>query len=301
MATAGPPSGTPGGATFGANGDRAPARPSRNGHPAGRRSGAAGDTRLRLYRNPLRLVFSASTWVAAGYLACYVFVTGWVLFAVAFTATVTAACFAITLAGIPLLVAAAGVLRGCANVERGRLRGMFPEPVQGGYRKVTGMGIMAQVRTRWHDGATWRDVAYLIGLWPPLFILDTIVLSVWLTLLAGITLPLWYWAPRGNAGLGYINGTRVHGVVLGYFPHGPNGAGHVGLYVDTLPKALLAAAAFLVLFVLFNYVLVLTARAQARIARSVLRAPVDPLAEAKEVLTRPGPLGPLTRQPANGR
>jgi hypothetical protein len=68
---------------------------------------AAGDTRLRLYRNPLRLVFSASSWLAAGYLAGYVFITGWLLFSVALTATVTAACFAITLAGIPVLVAAA--------------------------------------------------------------------------------------------------------------------------------------------------------------------------------------------------
>jgi hypothetical protein len=50
------------------------------------------------------------------------------------------------------------------------------------------------------------------------------VFSIWLTLLAGITLPAWYWAPAGNAGLGYVTATRVHGAVLGYFPHGPSGA-----------------------------------------------------------------------------
>lgn len=271
-----------------------------DGKPARHRAGA-DDSRLRLYRNPLRLLFSASTRLAAGYLAVYVFITGWLLFSVAVTATLTAACLAITLAGIPLLVAAAGVLRGCANVERSRLRRMLSEPVRGSYRKVDRPGLMAEVRTRWHDRSTWRDVAYLIGLWAPLFILDTIVLSVWLTLLAGITLPVWYWAPRGNVGAGYVNGTRVHGVALGYFPHGPAGPGHWGVYVDTLPKALLAAAVFLVLFLVFNYVLVLTGRVHARVARSLLRAPADPLADAKEVLARPGPLGPLARQPANGR
>ena len=283
------PTGRPGGTldTLGSSAD---------GNPARRRA-AAGDTRLRLYRNPLRLLFSASTWLAAGYLAVYVFVTGWLLFSVALTTTVTAACLAITLAGIPLLVAAAGVLRGCANVERARLRRMLPEPVRGSYRQADRPGLMAQVRTRWHDRATWRDVAYLIGLWVPLFILDTIVFSVWLTLLAGITLPVWYWAPVQH----YSHGLTAHGVQFGYFPNGPNGPGHWGLYVDTLPKALLAAAVFLVLFLLFNYVLVLTGRAHVRIARSLLRAPADPLAEAKEVLDRPGPLGPLTRQPANGR
>jgi len=266
-----------------------------------RRPAAGSDTRLRLYRNPLRLLFSASTWLAAGYLAGYVFITGWVLFSVALTVVVTAACLAITLAGIPLLVAAAGVLRGCANVERARLGRMLLGPVHGSYRRPGRPGLMAHVRTRWHDRATWRDVGYVIGLWVPLFILDTIVFAVWLTLLAGITLPIWYWAPRAAAGVGYVNGTRVHGVALGYFPHGPNGPGHVGLYVDTPPKALLAAAVFLVLFLLFNYVLVITGRAHVRIARSLLRAPADPLAQAKEVLVHPGPLGPLTKEPANRR
>ena len=256
-----------------------------------------GGASLRLYRNPLRLAVSASPWRAAWYLAVYVFVTGWVLFAVAFTTTVTAAALAITLAGIPLLVAAAGVLRGCAEVERGRLRRLLGTPARGGYQPVTGKGIVAQLKTRWRDTATWHDVAYLTGLWVPLFILDTLVFAVWLTFLAGITLPAWYWAPHGNAGIGYTSDTTVHGVVLGYFPHGPDGPGGAGLYVDTLPKALLAAAAFLVLFLIFNYVLVITARAHATVARQVLRAPADPLAQAKDVLAAPGPLGPLQLGP----
>jgi hypothetical protein len=255
---------------------------------------AASDTRLYLYRNPLRLVFSATPWLAARYLAGYIFVVGWVLFAVAFTTTVTAAVLAITLAGIPLLAAAAGVVRGCANVERGRLRRVLGAAVRGGYRPVTRTGIVAQARTRWQDPATWRDVAYLIGLWVPLLIVDTIVFTVWLTFLAGVTLPAWYWAPRGNAAFGYTSPTTIHGLAFGYFPHGPNGPGSTGLYVDTLPKALLAAAAFLVLFLVFTYVLVITARAHAAVARSMLRPPADPLAEAKEVLAGLGPLGPLT-------
>ena len=254
----------------------------------------ADDTRIPLRRNPLRLAVSASPWRAAWYLAGYVFVTGWLLFSVAFTATVTAASFLITLAGIPLLAGAAGVVRGCANAERRRLRQVLATPVRGSYRQVTEPGILAQARTRWRDPATWHDVAYLVGLWLPLGLLDTIVLSVWATLLAGITLPLWYWAPRGTDIVGYVHGTRVHGVAIGYFPHGPNGRGSIGLYADTLPRALLAAAIFLVLFLIFNYVLVVTARTHARVARSLLRAPADPLAEAREVLKRPGPLGSLT-------
>ncbi len=267
---------------------------------AGGRPGAAahgtdigGDTRLRLYRNPLRLLVSAGLWRAVWYLAGYVFAIGWVLFAASFTAAVTGAVFAITLAGIPLLIAAAEVLRWCANVERDRLSKVLNAPVGAGYRPVTGMGLIARAKAYWQDPATWRDTAYLIGLWGPLFILDTAVLTIWLALLACVTLPVWFWAPRGNAGLGYTSHTTIHGVPLGYFPHGPNGRGSIGLYVDTLPKALLAAAIFAAAFLLFSYVVVLTARAHAAIARSVLRASADPLAEAKEVLAGPGPLGPL--------
>jgi len=255
--------------------------------------------RLSLRRDPLRLALSGSPWRSACFLAVYVFATGWLLFAAAFTTAVTAAVFAVTLAGIPLLAAAAGVLRGCANVERVRLRQVLAEPVRGGYRPVTRPGILAQASTRWRDPATWRDLAYLVGLWAPLFALDTAVLTVWLVFLAGITTPAWYWAVRHTSPIGYSNGQSVHGLVLGYFPHGPHGAGAWGFYVDTLPKALLLAAVCLVLFLLFNYVLVATARAHASAARALLRAPADPLAEAKDILARPGPIPPLqtTRRP----
>lgn len=264
--------------------------PRAGGTPAAGRSGPG--TRLRLQVNPLRLAVSASLWRGAWYLACYGFVTGWVLFALAFTAAGVAVMLAITLAGIPLLAAAAGVVRGCANAERWRLRQVLTGPVRGRYRKVTRRGIVAQATTRWRDPATWRDVAYLIGLWVPLFILDTVVLTGWLIFLSGITLPAWYRFPRSD----FPNGS-VHGVQLGYFPNGPHGPGAAGLYVDTLPKALLAVAGCLVLWLLFNYVLVITARAHATVARALLRPPPDPLAGAKEMLARPGPLPPLVPSP----
>jgi hypothetical protein len=222
-----------------------------------------------------------------------VFVTGWVLFALAFTAATVAVMLAVTLAGIPLLAAAAGVVRGCANAERWRLRQVLTQPVRGRYQKVTRRGIVAQATTRWRDPATWRDVAYLIGLWAPLFILDTVVLTVWLTFLSGITLPAWYRFPRSD----FANGTSVHGVQLGYFPNGPHGPGGAGLYVDTLPKALLAAAGCLVLWLLFNYVLLITVRAHATVAAALLRPPPDPLGEAKATLRQPGPLPPLVPGP----
>ena len=237
---------------------------------------------LTLRRDPVRLAFSRDLRSSLRYLLGYL-VTGWVLFAVALSVTVAGAALSVTLAGLPVLVAAAAAIRWGADVERARLRPFAR--VQGGYQPVAGHGLIAEVRTRWRDSATWRDIAYLVGLFIPLLVLDTVVLLAWLLLLTGITLPAWYWAPWES-----VHGVRYHGYQLGYFPNGPHGAGSWGLYVDTLPKALATAAVCLVAFLAFNYVIVATARAHVAVARGLLRAAEDPLRDAKEVLRRPGPL-----------
>jgi hypothetical protein len=243
---------------------------------------------LALRQNPFRLVTSRSLWAGAWYLLGYQ-VIGWVLFSVALTMALTGAFLSVTLIGIPVLVSAAVATRWCADVERVRLRTLLREPCVGRYRQAVRPGLIDNVRTRWRDPATWRDVGYVIGLFIPLVALDLVVLVIWLVLLAGITLPAWYWAPWQT-----IHGVRYHGWQLGYFPNGPHGHPAYGLYIDTLPKALLGAVVCLVLFLVFNYVLVATARLHAAAARALLSAPEDPLREAKEVLVRPGPLQKFT-------
>lgn len=259
---------------------------------APRRSRSPDDSLLRLRANPLRLVFSAAPWRAAAYLGGYLLL-GWVLFSAAFTVSVLAAVLTSTVVGAPLLVAAAAVVHGCARVERGRLRLAFaaPIPARRADRQPV-RGMWARAKQAW-GGRTWREVSLLVGLWAPLYVLDAAVLAIWLLLLAGTLMPFWYWAPT-HACIGYCVANTARGVELGSFPHGPHGPGAHGFYVDTLPKALLAAVAFAILFLVFSYVLVLTARMHSRVARTVLGPPVDPLAEAKEVLERPGPLGSLS-------
>jgi Putative sensor len=257
----------------------------------------ADDSRLVSYRNPLRLLFSASPWRAAGYLISYLVVSCFT-FSVAVTAVTVAAVLAVTILAVPLLIGAAAAVRWSASIERGLLGQVLTDRVGVRYSEPDAAGLWARARATWRDPLMRRELGYLIGLWVPLYTLDTVVISVWATLLAGITLPLWYWAPRGDAGLGSISHTQVHGVVLGYFPHGATGSGSVGLYVDTLPKALLAAVIFAILFLAFSYVLVATARLHARTALGLLGPVTDPLQQAKDVLDGPGPLGPLT--PAGG-
>jgi hypothetical protein len=233
--------------------------------------------------NPVRLALSKAPWSAAWYLLGYLVISG-VLFSVALTVAALGVGLSITLLGIPVLVAAAFMIRWCADVERARIRLVDPQLVTARYREPA-RGVLDNLRTRWTDPATWRDIGYLLGLFVPLIGLDTLVLAIWLTFLAGITIPAWYWAPWQS-----IHGVRYHGYQLGYFPNGPHGPGGWGLYVDSLPKALVVAAVCLVAFLLFNYVLIATARAHAFVARSLLSEPADPLKEAKEILNSPGPL-----------
>src|SRR5258708_34140701 len=100
---------------------------------------------LRLYLNPLRQAVSASTWRATWYMLAYL-VVGWVLFGAVLTAGIAAITLAITLAGLPLLIAAAAVIRGCASAERWRLATVFPMRGPRGDIALPRLGLVAPGR-----------------------------------------------------------------------------------------------------------------------------------------------------------
>ncbi len=247
---------------------------------------AAPGGRLRTYRNPLRMFFSAGPWAATAYLTSYLPV-GTILFVVVLTTVVTSYALSITLLGLPLLVGAAVIVRGCAHIERWRAR-LVTDPIPYAYRPVTEPGLLAQIKTRWADTTTLRDCAYLILMYVPLLALATVVLSIWLALVGMVTLPLWFWSIPHSEG--------AHGVMIGYLPNLPDGPyvafgdGGFGVWIGDLPSALIAAAVFFVLAVLASYLVVGAARLHARAAQSLLGPYADPLAAAKQVLTEPGPL-----------
>ncbi len=248
----------------------------------------AAAPRLRVHRNPLRMFFSAGPWVATAYLSSYLFV-GTVLFGVALTVLLTSYAVSITFLGVPLLVGAAGIIRGCAQAERARAL-MVGDIIPADYRPVTERGLFAQVRTRWTDPATRRDCVYLILMFVPLLIVDTVAFAVWLSMLAMISLPLWYWSIPHE----WENtGVHDHGVIVGYLPNGPHMTdGGFGIWIGSLPAALVASAGFFVLALLAAYLVVGAARAHAALARTLLRPYVDPLAAARRMLLEPGPLAP---------
>ena len=127
----------------------------------------------------------------------------------------------VTLAGLPVLLAAAAVIRWCAGVERARLRAMGGGPVPGSYREVAGSGVMARLA---HQVAGPGHLAgrRLPGrpVRPAARARHFVVIAVWWAFLAGITLP--------DLVLGAVADHPRRGAVsprlqLGYFPNGPHG------------------------------------------------------------------------------
>ncbi|HET6856557.1 MAG TPA: sensor domain-containing protein [Streptomyces sp.] len=224
---------------------------------------APGRSQLRLGGGPVRLLRSSDPWAATAYLAGYLLL-GPVMFAFCLAVLVVSFALNITMLGLPLLIGAAALVRGCAQIERARTR-MVSGPVPAAYRTITPAGIIAGVKARWTDPTTLRDCAYLIALFVPLLLLDAVALLLWLTTLAMVLVPAWYWAVPDGGALGLLS-------------------------IDDLPTAFAAAAVAVALTSLSVYAVVGAAKLHSTVAHKVLGPRSDPLAEAKRMLAEPGPL-----------
>ncbi|GAB7188251.1 hypothetical protein ATKI12_8082 [Kitasatospora sp. Ki12] len=212
-------------------------------------------------RRPLRMLFSRRPWVATAYLLGYLPLAP-VMFALTVAALAVSTVLNVTLIGLPLLVGAAGLVRGFAHLERLRARPLVG-PVPARYRPVPAPGVMSALRTRWRDPSTWRACAYLVALFPPLLILDAAVLIVWFSVLGSITSPAWYWAVPGG------------GVLF--------------MWSDSLVTSVVSAVIAAGLAPYCAYLVTGAALLHAHVARSLLGPGADPLAEAKHMLSENGP------------
>jgi Putative sensor len=240
-------------------------------------SGATRD-RLAFNPNPVRQFFSPTPWTATAYLVSYAPVAA-VLFVVALVTPLIAVPACLTWLGLPLLVVAAWVLRCCAQVERFRSLLVGPR-IRGDYRPGGG-GLLTMIRRIWTDPATWHDAGYLIGLYVPLLILDAAVTIVWAVLLGLLVSPAWFWAVPQT----FDNGVHAHGLSLGYLPDGPNSSRGWGIWIGSVPAALLTAVVAAIAALGFCYVLIAAARLHRYAAHRMLGPRVDPLAEVRAILS----------------
>ncbi len=236
-------------------------------------------SRLRM-RNPISLLFCAAPWASLGYLFGWLFV-GSLWFSIGFTLLACGLTLGIMWLGLPVAAFALATMRGMANIERRRVGLVGAAPIPSPYRTHHETQLRARLRAHLKDPATRRDAVLIVALWVPLFVLHTVVVTLWLTLASLITLPIWYrYVPQT-----FDNGTKAHGVSIGNFPNGPKGGHSWGFFIGDTRSALVAAAVGVVLLVLVgNYLLVAAARAHVSVTSSLLGQARDPLADAKQML-----------------
>lgn len=147
----------------------------------------------RLSSRPARLLPSAGTmgrdalYLVAGLPA------GVVAFSVLVTGLSLAAGLAITLLGIPVLLATLSIARAMGDVERRRAGWVLAAPVHRTQRPWRG-GLWSRFKAALTDVGAWRDTVWGLILLPLGIFGFTAAVTAWSTALGLATSPLWWWA-----------------------------------------------------------------------------------------------------------
>jgi signal transduction histidine kinase len=104
--------------------------------------------------------------------------------------------------GLPIVLATLACFRWFAGLERQRAELVLGAPIRERYRRPTGGSQFAHLRVRLADPATWKDLAWLVLLFPVGLGAGTIALTWWGWVLGSLTLPAWYWALPDDADVG---------------------------------------------------------------------------------------------------
>jgi hypothetical protein len=118
---------------------------------------------------------------------------GIVTFSVLVTGLSLAAGLAITLVGIPVMLATLYASRLMGDAERWRAGWVLDAPVTRTARPWRG-GIWERTKTAFTDVGAWRDMVWGLILLPLGIFGFTVAVTVWSTALGLLTSPLWYWA-----------------------------------------------------------------------------------------------------------
>ncbi|HKD77494.1 MAG TPA: sensor domain-containing protein, partial [Ktedonobacterales bacterium] len=172
--------------------------------------------------HPLRLIFSAQLWKAAAYLILS-FPLGVLWFYVIVFLIALSVGTSIIWVGVLIFALAVMLWRIGAGIERWRLAVFMDRMVPSPYQPLPEGSWLRRLWTRASDIAVWRDLLYLLLLFP-LGVVDLIsVLAGVIAPISLITMPLYFWfiPQHGFAGFSHLWSVLNQ--------------------VDSLPKALLAA------------------------------------------------------------
>ena len=123
---------------------------------------------------------------------------GVVTFSVLVSGLSLAAGLAITLLGIPVLVATLAAARAMGDAERWRAGWVLPEGRVIRTRRPWRGSLWARTKAACTDAGAWRDTVWGLILLPLGTFGFVVATTVWSTALGLLTSPLWYWSLPGN-------------------------------------------------------------------------------------------------------
>ena len=132
-------------------------------------------------------------------------VLGTIEFTFLVTALSTGVGLAVTLIGIPILIASVYAWGWLAEIERSTIGALTGNQIASPYRPLPEGGWWVRLRARLADPATWKDLTFLF-LQFPFGLLSFIVATVVLGVAVGtLTLPFWYWAIPDGVDMGIVH------------------------------------------------------------------------------------------------
>jgi hypothetical protein len=144
---------------------------------------------------------------------------GIVTFTVLVTGLSLAAGLAVTLVGVPVLLATMIAARAMADVERRRAGWVLLAPITRGDRPWTG-GLWVRFRASALDPGAWRDLVWGLILLPFGILGFTVAVTTWSCAFGLLASPLWYWSiPEDGTDIHLLNshdiGASAFRVALG--------------------------------------------------------------------------------------
>jgi signal transduction histidine kinase len=140
----------------------------------------------------LRDVRDSRTWTRFAYILIALPLAS-LYFTFLLTAVSTGVGLAITLIGIPILLATMFVWRWMAGLERKLARSLLGEDVESPYLPVPQAALWPRLRSRLIDAATWKDLAYLFLLFPLALFTFVVTVTLLAVALGMMFAPAWYW------------------------------------------------------------------------------------------------------------
>jgi signal transduction histidine kinase len=135
-----------------------------------------------------------STWRGNVYLVVSFFV-GLATFTFLVTAISLGVGLLVVWIGVPILLGTLWATRGLAALERRRAGWLLAEPIPSAYLPPHRPGILGRLHAALSDGATWKDLLWLLVVLPVLGLAGfTLAVSVWGAAVGTVLMPAWYWS-----------------------------------------------------------------------------------------------------------